>query len=233
MPDRCFDPLGEGHHLVVGTGAAAPAEQRDRVGLVDQPGRLSDLGLTWVSWKQEVPISALGMWAAAASTGAMLRCASYRPLIRCTWPGPLIRCTWPGPQLPAHTQSRPVIRASAPAANAPTSSCRTYVCCGGSRTGRRLRHACSAGQGRAPSARRRSAPGPRPPASAVETAPGTTPAPATSIRRTARYGPLKARREERPGRPAWCRSQRCEGRSEQCCDPGSPRRCRSWHPPAA
>src|SRR5829696_4851130 len=46
----------------------------------------------------------------------MLRWASYRPLIR---------CRFPGPQLPAQATSRPVSCASAPAANAPASSCRT------------------------------------------------------------------------------------------------------------
>ena len=56
-----------------------------------------------------MPISALGMWAAIASTGTRLRWQSYRPLIR---------CRLPGPQLPAQTASSPVRCASAPAAKA-------------------------------------------------------------------------------------------------------------------
>ena len=54
--------------------------------------------------------------AAIASTGTRLRFASNRPLIR---------CKLPGPQLPAHTASSPVSAASAVAANAAASSCRT------------------------------------------------------------------------------------------------------------
>ena len=38
-----------------------------------------------------------------------------------------MRCRLPGPQLPAQTASSPVRCASAPAAKAPTSSCRTWI----------------------------------------------------------------------------------------------------------
>src|SRR6516162_2102261 len=38
-----------------------------------------------------------------------------------------MRCRLPGPQLPAQTARRPVVAASAPAANAATSSCRTCI----------------------------------------------------------------------------------------------------------
>jgi hypothetical protein len=58
------------------------------------------------------------MCAAMASTGTRLLLASNSPLIR---------CRLPGPQLPAHTASSRVSAASAPAANAAASSCRT--CC--------------------------------------------------------------------------------------------------------
>lgn len=70
----------------------------------------------WVSWKYPLPICVLGICDASARTGAPERCASYRPWIR--W-------VLPGPQLPAHTASRPVVCASAAAANAPASSLRT------------------------------------------------------------------------------------------------------------
>ena len=58
------------------------------------------------------------MCAAMASTGTRLRWQSNRPLIR---------CRLPGPQLPAQTASRPVSAASAPAAKAADSSCRTCI----------------------------------------------------------------------------------------------------------
>ena len=58
------------------------------------------------------------MCEAIASTGALLRWQSKRPLIR--W-------RFPGPQLPAHAVSFPVSCASAPAANAPDSSLRTWM----------------------------------------------------------------------------------------------------------
>lgn len=48
----------------------------------------------------------------------MERCASYRPLMR--W-------RLPGPQEPAQAVSLPVIWASAPAAKAAVSSCRTWI----------------------------------------------------------------------------------------------------------
>jgi hypothetical protein len=51
-----------------------------------------------------------------ATTGTRLRFASNSPLIR---------CRFPGPQLPPHTASSPVTAASAAAANAAPSSCRT------------------------------------------------------------------------------------------------------------
>ena len=64
------------------------------------------------------PISADGMCAAIASTGTRERWQSNRPLMR---------CRLPGPQLPAQTASSPVRCASAPAAKAATSSCRTWT----------------------------------------------------------------------------------------------------------
>jgi hypothetical protein len=70
----------------------------------------------WVSWKYSPPISAVGICAAMASTGTLLRLASNSPLIR---------CRLPGPQLPAQTASSPVSAASAAAANPAASSCRT------------------------------------------------------------------------------------------------------------
>src|SRR6202049_5054755 len=51
-----------------------------------------------------------------ARSGTRLRWQSYSPLIK---------CRLPGPQLPAQTASLPVRCASAPAANAAVSSCRT------------------------------------------------------------------------------------------------------------
>ena len=72
----------------------------------------------WVSWKKPLPICLLGMCDAMASTGAPERLASYRPLIR---------CRLPGPQEPAQTASRPVSWASAAAAKAAASSCRTWT----------------------------------------------------------------------------------------------------------
>ena len=65
-----------------------------------------------------MPICSEGMCEARASTGAPLRCASNNPLIKCRFPGPL---------LPAHAANLPVSCASAPAANAPASSWRTYT----------------------------------------------------------------------------------------------------------
>ena len=65
-----------------------------------------------------LPISADGICAAIASTGTRERWQSKRPLMR---------CRLPGPQLPAQTASSPVRCASAPAAKAPTSSCRIWI----------------------------------------------------------------------------------------------------------
>ncbi len=61
-------------------------------------------------------MSSRGTWPQMASTGAPDFLASYRPLSR-----------WmePGPTVPMQTPRRPVSWACAPAANAPTSSCRT------------------------------------------------------------------------------------------------------------
>ena len=72
----------------------------------------------WVSWKKLLPICLLGMCEAMASTGAPERLASYSPLIR---------CRLPGPQEPAQTASLPVSCASAAAAKAAASSCRTWI----------------------------------------------------------------------------------------------------------
>ena len=82
------------HHLGVLTSSQYTLQARNR-------------SWGWVSWKYSEPISERGMWAAIASTGTRLRCASNRPLIR---------CRLPGPQLPAQTASRPVSAASAAAA---------------------------------------------------------------------------------------------------------------------
>jgi hypothetical protein len=79
---------------------AAFGEQLVRVGFLEESG--SDLRGR--------------MCEAIASTGVPLRCASYTPLIK---------CRLPGPELPAHTASCPVTCASAAAANAAVSSCRT------------------------------------------------------------------------------------------------------------
>ena len=58
------------------------------------------------------------MWAAMARTGTRERWQSNRPLIR---------CRLPGPHDPAQTANSPVSAASAPAANAATSSWRVWI----------------------------------------------------------------------------------------------------------
>ncbi len=65
-----------------------------------------------------MPISGLGMWVTMANTGAPLRSQSYNPFRR---------CRLPGPDDPSTAAGRPVVMASAPAANAPASSLRTWM----------------------------------------------------------------------------------------------------------
>ena len=113
MPDAALEDrrlqrqLGEAGHLA-GRGDRARSSSCSR--RRSAPGRSP--GST------RVPISVLGMCVAIANTGAPLRWQSYSPLSR---------CTLPGPDEPSTAVGRPEIWASAPAANAPASSLRTWT----------------------------------------------------------------------------------------------------------